>query len=147
MFNLSKNAKFTRVSGPVAAGQATTNSGIIDMQGFDSITFVAAISTIVSTGTVVVKVQEDDASNMATAADLLGSAVSFTDADDDKLAIIEIAKPQKRYCRAVVITATANGTIDSVIAIQSRATNAPVTHDATTVVGAELHHAPIAGTA
>ena len=46
-----------------------------------------------------------------------------------------------------VVTATANGTIDGVIAVQCRAGAEPVTHDSSTVVGSEYHLAPAAGTA
>jgi hypothetical protein len=42
---------------------------------------------------------------------------------------------------------TANAVIDGIIAIQYNANVEPVTHDSTTVVGSEFHHAPAEGTA
>jgi len=143
--NLSKSAKVTRVSNAVAAGQATTNCSSVDMKGFESVTFIVAIGAIVSTGTVTVKAQqsEDDSSF----ADLEGTSIAYTDADDNKLAILEITKPRERYVRPVVITATANGTIDGVIAIQTAANEEPVTHDSSTVLSTEQHLAPAEGTA
>lgn len=142
--NLSTSGKITRVSNAVAAGQATTNCSSVDMQGFESVTFVVAIGAIVSTGTVTVKAQqsEDDSSF----ADLAGTAIAYTDADDNKLAVLEITKPRERYVRPVVITATANGTIDGVIAIQTAADEEPVSNGST-VVGTEQHLAPAEGTA
>ena len=143
--NLSTSGKVTRVSNAVAAGTATTNCSSVDMKGFDGVTFIVSVGAIVATGTVTVKAQqsEDDSSF----ADLEGTAVAYTDADDNKVAILEITKPRERYVRPVVITATANGTIDSVIAIQTSADAEPITHDSTTVVGSEQHLAPAEGTA
>ena len=143
--NLSTAGKFTRVSNAVAAGTATTNSDSVDMQGFDSVTFCVAIGAIDSTGTVTVKAQQS--TDDSTFADLEGSAIAYTDADDNKLAVLEITTPVDRYVRCVVATATANGTIDGVFAIQTGADKEPVTHDSSTVVGSEQHLAPAEGTA
>lgn len=145
--NLSKDCKITRVSNAVAAGQATTNCTAVDMVGFDSVTFVALIGAIVSTGTVTVKAQQSSDNGSTDAfSDLEGTALAYTDADDNKVAVLEIRQPQKRYVRAVITTATANGTIDGVLAMQTHALAEPVTQS-TTVVGAELHLAPAEGTA
>ncbi len=142
--NLSTSSKVTRVSNAVAAGQATTNCSSVDMKGFDAVTFIVSVGAIVSTGTVTVKAQQS--TDDSTFADLVGTAIAFTDADDNKVAVLEITKPLERYVRAVVVTATANGTIDSVVAIQTDASEEPVTHGGT-VVGAEQHLAPAEGTA
>lgn len=149
MMNLSRNGKVTRVMNPVAAGQATNTSSAVDMQGYDSATFYALVSTIASSGTVTCKVQgsANESASPDDFTDLAGSAVAYTDSDDNKVAIIEVDKPQYRYLRLVVTTATANGTIDGAICVQTHAKAEPVTHDASTVVGAEYHLAPAAGTA
>ena len=144
MSNLSTSGKVTRVSNAVAAGTATTNCTSVDMKGYRDVTFVLSVGAIVATGTVTLKAQQS--TDNSTFADLEGTAVAYTDADDNKLAILEITDPLERYVRAVVITATANGTIDSVIAIQTMADAEPVTHS-TTVVGSEQHLAPAEGTA
>lgn len=143
--NLSKFGKVTRVSNAVAAGTATTNCSSVDMKGFDAVTFYVSIGAIVSTGTVTVKAQQS--TDDSTFADLEGTAIAYTDADDNKVAVLEVTTPVDRYVRCVVTTATANGTIDSVVAIQTGADKEPVTHDSTTVVGSEHHLAPAEGTA
>jgi hypothetical protein len=142
--NLSTSGKVTRVSNAVAAGTATTNCTSVDMKGFDAVTFVCAIGAIEATGTVTLKAQQstDDSSF----ADLAGTAVAYTASDDNKLAVLEVTKPRERYVRPVVVTATANGTIDSVIAVQTSADAEPVTNGST-VVGTEQHLAPAEGTA
>jgi hypothetical protein len=106
------------------------------------------ISTIASSGTVVVKLQGSDllAASPDDYTDLLGTAVNYGDSDDDKVAVIEIDSPSFRYVRIAVVTATANGTIDGGVCVQHKGGSQPVTHD-TTVVSAEYHLSPGAGTA
>ena len=58
-----------------------------------------------------------------------------------------IGHPQERCLRCVIDRGTANAVIDGVIALQYLAKTEPVTHDATTVVGSEFHHAPAEGIA
>ena len=138
----------TRVMVGVAAGQATNNGSSVDMKGYDSITFIALIGTIVATGTITLKAQQSSDDGDADAfSDLEGTAIAYTSDDDDKMVILEINCPLKRYVRPVVTTAVANGTIDGVVAIQTKSSTEPVTHDATTVLSAEFHHAPAEGTA
>jgi len=142
--NLTTSTKITRVSNAVAAGTATTNCTSVDMKNFDAVTFIAAIGAIVSTGTVTVKAQQS--SDNSTFADLENTAIAYADDDDNKLAVLEITQPSERYVRCVVITATANGTIDSVVAIQT-STRIEPTSNGSTVVGTEQHLAPAEGTA
>jgi len=145
--NLSRFGKVTRVSNAVAAGTTTVNCATIDMKGFDSVTFYLLVGTLTATNVTTLKAQQGAASDMSDAADLLGTAVAYTDADDDKAAILEVHNPRERYVRAVVVRATANAVIDGVIAVQTKANKEPVTHDSTTVVGSEFHQAPAEGTA
>lgn len=146
--NLSTSGKVTRVVNGVSAGQATNNGTAVDMKGFDSVTFYVLIGAIASTGTVEVKAQQSSDNGSSDAfSDLEGSAITYTDADDNKVVVLEIANPQKRYVRPVVTTATANGVIDGCIAVQTAADAEPVTHSSTTVLEAALLHAPAEGTA
>jgi len=147
MSNLISNAKFTRVMNGVAAGQATTNGSSVDMSGFGSVAFVCLIGDIAGSGTVTLKAQQSSDDGVADGfSDLLGTAVAYAAGDDNKVAVLEINSPQKRYVRPVVITATGNGVIDGVVAILTKPGVAPVTQPAT-IIGSELHHAPAEGTA
>jgi hypothetical protein len=94
--NLSTSSKITRVSNAVAAGTATTNCSAVDMKGFESVTFVVAIGAIVSTGTVTVKAQQS--TDNSSFADLEGTAIAYTDSDDNKLAVLEITKATRAIC-------------------------------------------------
>lgn len=145
--NLSKAAKITRVINGVAAGQAATTSTAVDMKGFDSCTFVALMGDISGSGTATLKAQQssDDGSTDGYS-DIEGTSIAWAAGDDNKLGILEIDRPTKRYLKCILTTATANGVKDGVIAIQTKADAEPVTQGST-VVATEYHHAPAEGTA
>lgn len=133
-----------QVGDPVAAGTDDTEyTDIIDMaaEGADAVEFVPLIGTIAATGTVTCKVQSGDAANMSDAADVSGLSVAFGASDDDKICRLNHLKPTKRYCRAAMVRATANVTIQGVVALIYRKKKQPVdnshaqTMGAVTVVG------------
>lgn len=144
MSNLSKAAKVTRVMNAVAAGQTTQNSSSVDMRGFYGCQFVAAFGTIDATAVTSCKVQTS--SDNSTFNDLTGTSISVAATDDNKLVILDIGHNRERYLRCTIVRGTADAVIDGVIALQYDADSEPVTHDATTVVGSEFHHAPAEGT-
>lgn len=128
----AKNHLYTRVLAPVAAGTGDTQaSSTVDMANYDRVRFMVSIGAITSTGTAVVKAQTCTASDGSGAVDITGASVSFTDADDNKLAIVEVERPQARYVRVVVVRATANVVIELGTATQSAGRNMPVTQGAT----------------
>ena len=145
MLNLSKAGKATRISDAVAAGTTDINCTGVDMKGYESVTFYTLFGTITATAVTSVKAQQSE--DNSSFADLEGTAITVADDDDNQVAILEIVRPQERYVRLVVDRGTANAVVDGVIAVQTDAIEEPVTHDSTTVVGAELHHAPAEGTA
>lgn len=133
--NLSKNTKDTLDIPYTAAGQATTTGAILDMSGFEGVKFTFAIGTIATTGTVVCTVESDTAVGGGTMAALTGAAITYAAADQNKIAVIDIYRPAKRYIRASVVTAVANGIIGSVVATQYDAHAKPTTNDTTTTKG------------
>jgi hypothetical protein len=145
--NLSTSGKFTRVSNAVAAGTSDIESSSIDMLGFEAVTFIVLFGAITAGAVTSVKAQQGKLSNMTDAADLKGTGITVADDDDNQLVVLEIDHPQERYVRCVVDRGTQNAVVDGIIAIQTKPRVEPVTHDATTVVGSELHHAPAEGTA
>jgi len=146
MRGLTESGKLTRVSNAVAAGTSDVNSAVVDTQGFASCTFLVAFGAITAGAVTSCKVQQGAASDLSDAADLAGTAVTVADDDDNQLVAIEVVEPRERYLRCVVDRGTQNAVIDGVVAIQTRAKRLPVTHDATTVVGSELHVSPAEGT-
>jgi len=140
--------KVTRVSNAVAAGSTDANGTGVDMAGFDGVLFIAALGAIVATGVQGLKAQAStDDGSTDTYGDLAGTLVAAADTDDNKLLMLDVIAPTKQWVRPVVERATANATIDGVVAIQYGAANKPTTQDATTVVAIELHDTPAEGTA
>lgn len=127
--HLGDMLEFVRIQAPVAAGQATTNSTGVDTNDCTGVIFVVGISTIVSTGTVTITAQESDDNSSYSA--ISGASVAYTDADDNKLAVLDIRNFSKRYLRVSIVTATANGTIDLGVAIKYGMEVTPVTQGAT----------------
>ena len=142
--NLSRAGKVTRVSNAVAAGTTDINSSSVDMQDFDAVTFYVSFGTI--TATAVTNVHAETSSDDSTFNDLTGTSVTVADDDDNQVVVLEIDRPRERYIRCVIDRGTANAVVDGIIAVQTKANVEPVTHDATTVVGSEYHHAPAEGT-
>lgn len=151
MMNLSKFGKVTRVINGASAGTGTTNGASVDMKGFKSVTFYCLIGSIGSgspLGAVTVKAQQAAAlTSPESFADLTGTAITYTNTDDNKVAIIEIDSPRERYVRPVIVRSGGTSVIDGCIAIQTAAISEPVAHDSGTVVSSEYHLAPAEGTA
>lgn len=140
---LTDSAKFSRLSNGVAAGVGTTNCTSVDMSGYDSVTFAIQIGAVDATGVVTIHVEqsEDDSSF----ADLEGTEVSYTASDDNKVALLEVNRPREQYVRPVIVRSTANSVIDSVLGIQSKAGEEPVSQSAT-VLSTTFVHSPGEGT-
>lgn len=144
--NLSNAAKATRVSNAVAAGQTAVNSTGVDMKGFEAVQFVVAFGAITAGAVTSVKLQGSHDGSTWTSSDLTGTGQTVADDADNKLFILDMAKPRYRYVRCVVSRATQNSVVDSIVAYQYQADKEPVAQDAT-VGGCEFAHAPEAGTA
>ena len=149
MLNLSKEVKVTRVMDAVAAGKNDTQEGtVLDMAGFDGVVFIAALGTLTATAITDLRAQQGKLADGSDMADLEGTKVSLVaGTDDNKLAVLDVYRPQERYVQCNIVRATEDAVIDGVIALQYKGRKAPVTHDPTTVAGAELHVSPDEGTA
>jgi len=146
--NLTRAAKLTRVSNAAAAAQTDVNCTGVDMKGFRSVTFIVAFGAIDPTAVTSIKAQQSDDDGSTDAySDLEGTSISVAADDDNQLVALEIDEPLKRYVRCVIDRGTADAVVDSVVALQYNAHSEPVTHDSTTVVASEYHHAPAEGTA
>lgn len=141
--NLTKASKITRVSNAVAAGTTDINSDSIDMQGFDSASFVVSLGTITAGAVTSAKVQgsADDSSWN----DLADTGLTIADDDDNQLFVLEVDRPQHRYLRCVVDRGTQNAVVDGIVALQTKPDRETVSQPTTTTV--EYNHAPAAGTA
>ena len=142
---LGKNSAVT-IAITSANGVAATsdiNGVTLDMQGFESVLMIVTFGVITGSAVTTIKAQQDSASGMGSAADLLGTSQTIADTDDEKTFYIHLVKPQERYVRLVVPRATQNAA--SATYIQTGAKKAPTTHG--TNVAGETHTSPIEGTA
>ena len=140
-----KANKVIRHHGFEGAGMtAITPTAGVDCANFQECTFIVGFEAIVATGVQSIKVQQSD--DDSTYADLAGSSISIADDGDNKLYIVSIKEPRKRYLKCIVSRATANSTVNGIFAILSGARKKPVTEDAT-VGSSESHASPAEGTA
>lgn len=140
MESLLKNAKITRILVDTAAGQAATASDILDMSGFQSVMFIAKLGDVTNGSVVTLACQQNTANSTSGMATLTGTATytsaANTDADDNLL-VLDVVRPNERYVRAVLTSATQNAVKNGIIAIQYNPIHAPVTQSAT-VLDSEL---------
>lgn len=125
------------------ADNETINGTILDMLGYQGVVFflVAEKGEIAN---VLMKAQQDTASNMATAADLEGTSVTIATAvATDGFGFLEVKQPAERYVRCVVtapnITTPAAITV---VAVRYGKNWLPETN-----ADGESHNAPAEGTA
>jgi hypothetical protein len=136
--NLLKNMKASRQINATVAGTTSLAGSTLDMAGFEGVLFIAAIGTITATGVPALLAQggnQSDGSDMANITNATSGAMT-AGTDDNKIAMLDVYRPQKRYVRAVVTRGTANAVVDGVIAIQYGSRLDPPTQDATTVAKA-----------
>lgn len=150
MMNLAKQVSVVRHSNAVAAGTTDIEPSTgIDMANYDGVMFLIAFGTITANAVTSVKVQQSDdsAGSPDSFSDLEGTSITVADDDDNKIAIIDVYRPEKRYLRVVVDRGTQNAVLDSISAIRYNPRVLPATHDATTVLGHKVHATPAEGTA
>lgn len=143
--NFAKDHKISQCSTVTAGAAATTDidATSVDMSGFEQVTFVVPIGTIVSGAVTSIKAQ--GSSDNSSFSDLAGTSQTIADTDDDKTFYVNVVKPSYRYVRLVVDRGTQNATVGGIIAIQSNPKTLPVSHG--TSVSGETHISPAAGTA
>lgn len=143
--NFAKDHKISQCSTVTAGAAATTDidATSVDMSGFEQVTFVVPIGTIVSGAVTSIKAQ--GSSDNSSFSDLAGTSQTIADTDDDKTFYVNVVKPSHRYVRLVVDRGTQNATVGGIIAIQSNPKTLPVSHG--TSVSGETHISPAAGTA
>jgi hypothetical protein len=149
---LSSGIKVTRVMSAVAAGVTTPQtSTAVDMAGFQGVRFIVllGVGSASSIGQVKATQADTAAGSPVAFTDIAGSAgTAFTPTtDDNKVWILDIYRPARRFVKCVVIRGVGNTVIDGIIAEQYGPTKLPKTDDTTTVLGRSLLVSPADGTA
>ena len=134
-YNIVPGSKRTVVSPAIAAGSSTYTSGIIDMQGFQSIVAELLLGTLTTGQTAgVFKVQMGNAANGSDMADLAGASITVADSDASKLEVMEVVKPTNlRYLQFVFTRNAQAAAVQALLATQYHSRKPPESDDASTV--------------
>jgi hypothetical protein len=138
--SILKSGMFDKVLVATVAGTADTLAGdIVDLAGYDSVCFVAILGDVTNTAVVTLKAFAGDASALGDGAYKTATAtVTATETTaDDKLLILDVIRPGKRYVRADLVRATANVVVDGIIAYRYNARTIPTTQN-TDVVNSNI---------
>lgn len=145
---LIDGVKISRAVTVTAGAAATTDieGAALDMQNFEGVLIKVTMGAIVTNAVTSIKAQQGDASDLSDAADLLGTAQTIADDDDEKVFYINLHKPEKRYVRLYVDRATQNATVASAEYFQYGSRTLPVASQGANVSG-ESFVSPAEGTA
>lgn len=139
---LMENVKIIKTFDEVTAGTSASSGATIDTAGAEGVLFVTVLGTAAADNGV--KIQQDSASGMGTAADLAGT-LTLSDATETTI-VTQVHKPRERYVRAVAVRGTST-TVPAGIAIVYGLRTQPYDNDAQTDVAAESNVSPAEGTA
>lgn len=141
MLSMLKDCLITRVSNAAVAGTTDIDTDVLDMTGYDGVMFVAALGDATSTSVLELHAYGNTASSISspTPVEITDDNVQYTagasDADN-KLLVLDVVRPSKRYIFARLRIDTANCVVDGIIAIQYRSRNRPVTQGSTVLASA-----------
>lgn len=136
ILSLLKEAKFDKVLVATVAGTNDTLSGdILDLQDCDSVVGVAILGDVAATSVVTLKAYTGDEAALGDGAyeTVTATVTATATSADDKLLVLDVVKPGKRYCRFDVVRATANAVVDGVIAARYNFRTIPATQPADVV--------------
>ncbi len=118
MSNLLSNVEFRRVLGYNAASTTNRKATIVDMAGYEGVTFVLTLGTMLNTGTVVLKAAQGDENDTAKMTESVATTGTVTsDGTDNVQLVLDVIKPKGRYVEAQVELDTANSLIEGIVAI------------------------------
>lgn len=148
--NLTEKVVTEIAHAAVTAGSSDiTDCNVVDMQGFDACRFIVHFGTLTSGTVVSINVKQADAKSSATALtsgqDLLDTKVAVADTESNKLAVVDVVRPQKRYLQLLIKRATQNAVVASALTEKYGARKLPVTQS--DVTSYEVHASPAEGTA
>ena len=138
--NFFSEAHHITAAAPTATGTSTIDSAEVDMAGWDGVIFIVRLGSPATNNNI--RAQQDVATGMASAADLLGTLVG-NHATNTPL-ILDVKRPLERFVRCRVTRGTTT-TIDTLVAIKYRGRNRTFSQPSGTAL--EAHQNPAEGTA
>jgi len=128
--SLLKDCAFDKCLNNTAAGTGDTlNGDILDLQGYDSVCFIATTGDVIVNAVGTLKAYCGDASNVSDGAYATTTAAFTATATsaDNKVVVLDVIRPGKRYIRPDFVRATANIPVESIVAIRYNARTKPTT--------------------
>ncbi len=141
MGNLITDCELVKICNYAAAAtDETTDWTIVDMEGYDEVTFILALGTVVNNAVVTFQIGQHSTNvsgSMVVSKATTGAITSdgTTIALSNKILAITVTKPMYRYLEAQVVKADQNVTIDSVVAILSEARTRPTVQGSSVYTG------------
>lgn len=138
--SLLKATKVDKVLVATAAGTTDTLTGdILDLQDCDSVMGIAILGDVTDTAVVTLKAYTGDEAALGDGAyeTVTATVTATATSADNKLLILDVVKPEKRYCRFDVVRATANAVVDGVIGIRYNFRTKPTTQS-TDVIDSDI---------
>jgi len=114
-------------SAPAAAGTTPVNGTVVDTQGYEGVAAIAQLGAVTATGVPTLKLQQGDLADGSDMADIVGAVAVGNDTMSGKCLGVEVHLPTKRYVRPVLIRATANTALNSILVQLFNASHTPVT--------------------
>lgn len=132
--NLILSSKRTRVNNAAAAAATNITTGTwLDMEGFDSVQWLAMFGTITSGAATSIQAYASNDSGGSGSVALVGTQVTVLDTDDNNCVTLEVTRvPGYRYLQLQINRATQNAVVDGVVAIQYASHKQPTSDDVTT---------------
>ena len=102
-----------------AAGTTLLTTDVVDMQGFDSIAFVALTGDVTDTAELTLTVFTNDTADTVSPTETAAVATFTAGASDadSKLLMVDCHHPRQRYAYATLERATADAAIGGIIAV------------------------------
>lgn len=132
---LSDEVKIDVVAAAAAAAQTDVASDILDMEGFDSVMFLALMGDVTSGSVLELAVQQNSVNSTSGMAEINSSGVFTAGAADadSKLLKADTKRVKEQFVRAVLSRGTQNAVVGGIIAIRYNARNIPTTDGATVI--------------
>ncbi|MGV8832967.1 MAG: hypothetical protein ACOH2N_13400 [Devosia sp.] len=139
MNSILHNVEFVVVEASAAAGTTELTTDVIDMAGWHGVAFIAHLGDV-TTGSVLGFVADHSDEDDGGWDDLEGPLAFTAGASDadNKLLVLDLVRPAKRFVRARLSRTVANAVLGGVVAVKYGPTFSPVTQGATVLASATL---------
>lgn len=119
--NFLRECKISFVEAAAAAAQTTLTTDIVNMQGYDSVCFIAILGDVSDGSVLSLQVLGNDTNDTVsptTYASAVAGITAGASNADNKMIAVDVQKPRDQYVYATLARGTANAVVNGIIAIQ-----------------------------